>query len=89
MGEHSDDDVGKPKARDDGRQTQQQRDILGPGGPGGRTEIRPTEGKSGRSPPVRGGSSQGSGDRTELHEDVGTDLDRKLGRHPQPEPGEG
>lgn len=48
---------------------------------------KPSKADEGRSPPMRGGSSQGSGDRAGLS--GGTDTDRPVGRPPQPRPGEG
>lgn len=68
----SDDDVGEARARDEGRQTEAQRAVLGGGGEtGGRPEPKGSDdwarrgaagGEPGRSPPTRGGASQGHGD---------------------------
>ena len=68
----SDDEVGERHAQDDSRQTGAQRAVLGSGGEaGGLPEPKsPDEwarrgasgGEPGRSPPTRGGASQGHGD---------------------------
>lgn len=68
-----DDKVGQARARDDGRQTLQQRAILGGGGEdGGRPEPKSeadwaargaSGGESGRPPVAVGGNSGGHGDR--------------------------
>ena len=99
MGTHSDDEVGQGHEPDAAKQTEEQRRILGSGGEGGRPEPKRAEdwaqrgvsgGEPGRSPPVRGGSSQGSGDRNSSDTDGSSDhAERPIGRHPQPAPGEG
>ncbi|TDR93338.1 hypothetical protein [Enterovirga rhinocerotis] len=48
----------------------------------------PARAGQGRSPDLPGGSSQGGGDRTSLRGN-GTETDQKVGRPPQPKPGEG
>lgn len=99
MGTHSDDEVGQGHEPDGAKLTDEQRRILGSGGEAGRPEPKRkgdwaergvAGGEPGRSPPVRGGSSQGTGDRTSSHPDKSSDhSDRATGAHPQPAPGEG
>jgi hypothetical protein len=92
MGHHSDDEVGKPAMRDDGRQSAEQRRILGAGGEDGRPEPRPTTTHASqevRSPPVRGGSSQGTGDRVAPGGGGADEVGVRTGERPQPEPGQG
>ena len=46
-------------------------------------------GEPGRSPPVPGGANQGSGDRSDRSNGGRADVEREVGRPPQPRPGEG
>ncbi|TDR93068.1 hypothetical protein EV668_0318 [Enterovirga rhinocerotis] len=98
MGTYSDDDVGKPILKDDGRQSEAQRQVLGEAGhETGQPEPKtpedwenrgataPTEARQS----VPGGSSQGTGDRRQSVAGDRAAPGRPTGQHPQPKPGEG
>lgn len=98
MGTHSDDDVGKPLLKDDGRQSEAQRRLLGDGGhENGQPEPKTREdwNRRGAAAPAStgqsgsGGSSQGTGDQRHSADGHRAAPDRRLGQHPQPKPGEG
>lgn len=87
-----DDVVGQKRARDDGRQTAEQKAVLGGGGEtGGVEEDRsgwgragPGGGEPGRAPVSLGGSSQGQSDRMPAG---GTVADERA-TNPKTRPGE-
>lgn len=78
--------------------SEKERHLAGANQEGGLPEPKSAEdwakrgaegGEPGRSPPVRGGSSQGTGDQKDIGGSDSGDLDRPVGKRPQPEPGEG
>ena len=73
MGTYSDDDVGKPILKDDGRQSEAQRRVLGEAG----------------HETGQGGSSRGTGDRRQSADGDRAAPGRPTGRHSEPKPGEG
>lgn len=82
-----DDQVGQPRATDDGRQTAAQKAVLGGGEDGGATEPKDGWGKTGepgRAPVAVGGNSQGQGDRMPAG---GASVSNEPSSNPKTQPG--
>lgn len=83
-----DDEVGQPRATDDGRQSAAQAAVLGGGGEvGGAPEPKEgwgTVGEPGRAPVAIGGNSQGQGDRMPAG---GASVSNEAASNPKTKPG--